>query len=183
MSLRSVPPLAERDERQSMAALEEIPRGVLRGTGLAATLLALLGLSYNAASVVGVVFLSTESPSTPYFSVAYVLMSAVCTAMFALVLVAGIDLLRGRARHRWMLVFVCLTGVAYFFLIRFMWMLPNESLASSVAEATGLANGGIMFFYMTLFPFWAPILVLTAHLWQQKHVRGLLVRAPIQPQG
>ncbi len=100
-------------------------------------------------------------PETPYFLHAYIVMSAICWACFALLLICGIQFLRMKTKLVNAFMGLLLFEVLYFFAVGVLWMLP-EGVGMSIAAATGVANGGLVFQAFVLFPLWAPILLMVA---------------------
>jgi hypothetical protein len=144
------------------------PKIVIRVIGILSVILACLGLWYNASSFFFVLRSFEYDSETPYFKPAFFIMSFVCVACYIALLIMGIEFVRLKGRFRHMFAGLLIFEVAYFISIPFLSMFPVRNFTISVAAATGVANGGLMFQFITLFPLWAPILVV----WAQKRIRG-----------
>jgi hypothetical protein len=83
-------------------------------------------------------------------------MSVICVTCYVTLLVIGVQFVRLRPRLVPLFVGVMVFEVLYFFGIGFFWTSP--ALGMSVAGATGIANGGLMFQFITLFPLWGSLL-------------------------
>lgn len=79
-------------------------------------------------------------------------------------IVCAIDLLRFRLRTGRLLAFVLVFEVGYFFAVGSMWREPT--VGSSIAAATGIANGGLMVQFLILFPVWGPTAMWASGLLQ-----------------
>ena len=130
--------------------------------GIVAIICAAFGLFYNLRSV-GYIFsdaMRELDKDAPYFYPAYFIMSGVCVICYLLLMASGIQFLRGRLG--WISAFIALLifEVVYFFAVAFLWMLPG--IGRTVAAASGVANGGLMFQFVILFPLWGGILAYRA---------------------
>lgn len=133
------------------------PRHALRFLGVASIILAGCGLWYN---LIGLGASFGADANTPYFWHAYYTMTAICMACYLSLLFIAIQFIR--LKTSWFKAFVCVVvfEVAYFFGIGIIsmsvfWSSPD--LVLSVAAAFGVANGGLMFQFGTLFPIWGPL--------------------------
>ena len=138
----------------------KIPKGVLVTVGVCSTALALLGLWYNLhtllVSLSGTFSDLVERHDIPHFYTAFYTMSAICIVCYAILLFCGVQFVRSRTGVFPLFVGVLVFEVAYFFSVAMMWMVPGVGM--SVGAATGVANGGLMFQAVVLFPLWAPFL-------------------------
>jgi len=132
--------------------------------GIISVLTALIGLSYNGLGLItsirgGFSELVTER-GLSYFYPAFYVMSAICVLCYLLLLGCGVDLIRVRLRWSRLLTGVLIFEIIYFIAVSASWMAPT--LGKSVAAATGVANGGMMFQFGILFPLWAPLVLYWA---------------------
>lgn len=118
---------------------------------------ALLGLSYNAMSVSSALSGVFDSDDTPYFNEAFFLMSAICVSCQITLLVCGIDLVRSKLRWSRLVTLLLFFELGYVFAVGTLWLEPT--IGRSVAAATGVANGGLMFQFFVLLPLWGPLLL------------------------
>ncbi|MCP4590551.1 MAG: hypothetical protein GY842_07395 [bacterium] len=133
--------------------MSKLPHHALRSVGGALVVFAGLGFWHNGSSL----FASFPSdPSTPYFSHAFYTMSAVCLACYLVLLVIGIQFIRLNSSLLRLFIGVMVFEVVYFFSVAFLWLAPG--IGTSVCAATGVANGGQMFQFVTLFPLWGSLL-------------------------
>lgn len=143
--------------------------------GVLCVAFAILGLWYNSASLAGFLKHADHDPEAPYFVPAYIIMSAICVVCCGLLFIFGGLLVLMKTRISYAVIGVLLFEVAYFFsvglfffFIGLMGIAPARGLAMSVARAMGIANGGLMFQFMVLFPVWGALLLL----WAQRKVRA-----------
>lgn len=130
---------------------------ILRIVGTMAILLAGLGISYNLL-VLSIILPNREhDPEIPYFLAAFVIMSTICIVCYILLIVAGVQFVRGKTGLARLFTGVLIFEVLYFFSVAAMWLMPK--IGSSVAAATGVATGGLGLQIITLFPLWAPFVV------------------------
>lgn len=144
--------------------MNRAPKKVLQVIGVVAILCAAFGLYYNASSLrvsFSGAFTSIESQhDVPYFYPAFYIMSAICVGCYALLIVFGIQFIRGRVAHLHRFATLLVFEVVYFFSVAMFWLVPD--IGMSVGAATGVANGGLMVQFSILFPLWAPLLALWA---------------------
>lgn len=140
------------------------PRGSVLIVGLVATVASLFGLWINGTTIVtalrGGFSGLVNQQGLSYFYPAFAVMSGICILCYVLLLVLGIDLLRSRLRWSRLLTGLLIFEVVYFFSIALFWLVP--SIGMSVGAATGVANGGLMFQFIILFPLWAPLILWRA---------------------
>lgn len=139
--------------------MSKLPYHALRFVGGALVVFAGLGFWYNGSSL----FASfPPDPSTPYFSHAFYTMSAICLACYLTLLVIGVQFIRLNSSLLRLFIGVMVFEVVYFFILASFWMTPG--IGMSVAAATGVANGGLMFQFITLFPLWGSLLARWAKI-------------------
>lgn len=132
------------------------PQRTLRALGVLLAVFSALGLWHNASGVIGLLSAEQTMPGQPYFWHAYCAMSAICVTLYVTLLVIAVEFIRLRPRFVRLFVGIMVFEVAYFFGIGALWTLPG--LGMSIAAATGVANGGLMFQFMVLFPLWGSLL-------------------------
>ncbi len=137
--------------------VHRLPHHALRLLGIILLILAGLGLWYNT-----IVLLTpfAPDPSAPYFRHAFYSMAAICIACYVALLLIAVQLIRLRTWWFRALVSVVVFEVVYFFGIGILsfsafWWSPE--LALSLGAALGVANGGLMFQFIILFPIWGPL--------------------------
>jgi hypothetical protein len=139
-----------------------LPNALLRCIGIASILLAAFGLLYNAMFILPEFFLGFEKQANPYFYPAFYTMSAICVACYVLLLTLGIQFVRLNVSNLGLFVFLFLFEIIYIKVVFILWSQPT--IGMSVAEATGVANGGLVPQGWTLFPIWAvPTLLWARH--------------------
>jgi len=130
-----------------------LPHHALRFVGVASLVFAGLGLWYNT----GTLFTRfPPDPSEPYFLHAFYSMSAVCVVCYLTLLFVAVQFIR--LDTSWLRLFtgVMVFEAVYFFSVALLW--ADSTVGRSVAAATGIANGGLMFQFVTLFLIWGPLL-------------------------
>ena len=137
-----------------------VPNVFLRSIGIASILLAAWGLLYNAMFILPEFFLGSDEPAGPYFYPAFYTMSAICIACYVLLLTLGIQFVRLNTSNLGLFVFLFLFEIIFIEVVFILWKQPTFGM--SIAEATGVANGGLMLQKWTLFPLWAIPAVLWA---------------------
>ncbi len=133
--------------------MSKAPHHTLRFVGLASLVFGGLGLWYNAHTLFAPM---PPRADEPHYAVVLYAMSALWIGCYLLLLFVGIQFLRLRASALRLLVGVMVFEVAYCFCIIFFWSVSE--FGDSVAGATGVSSGGVMFQFMTLFPIWGPLL-------------------------
>jgi hypothetical protein len=143
-------------------------RVLVRTVGWLAIALGIVGLWYNLSGLPRFLRGVEFDPEAPYFLHAYLVMSLTCVACYVLLIRFGIQFVRHDLRHteafRQLMVF----EVLYFLSIGLLWLLPDK-IGMSIAAATGVANGGLMFQAFLLFPFWSPAAISKARKDVEKH--------------
>lgn len=117
---------------------------------------AVMGLWYNASTLFADFSDLTRELDIPYFYPAFYIMSGLCLLCYISLLICGLQFLRSRANLFRLFVGTVIFEVLYFFAIGILWMIPG--IGMSVGAATGVANGGLTFQAVILFPLWAPFL-------------------------
>jgi len=129
------------------------PRYCLRFLGVVQILYAGFALWLSATSFVGLLSTEPSAPREPYFWHAYGIMSAVCVAFHVTLALIGVSFVRMRTRLVSAFVAVMITEVVYFiFAVGPIWSLPGTGAASAIA------NGGLFFQVVTLFPLWGSLI-------------------------
>ena len=130
---------------------------LLKVVGVLSILTSAFGLIYNEVSIPTLLTNRPYDPNTPGFLPAFLIMSAVCIGFYVVLLVIGIQFVRERLGLIPLFVRLMACEIAYFILTGLLWLAP--AVGSSVAAATGVANGGLMAQFIILFPLWAPFAV------------------------
>jgi hypothetical protein len=128
----------------------------LIAVGVVSAALAMVGLSYNLTTLFTDFTDLVQTHGIPYFYPAFYAMSAICIACYLVLLTCGVQFIRLRPGLLKLFVGVVVFEVVYFFSIGILWVVPN--IGTSIGAATGVANGGLMFQAVILFPLWAPVL-------------------------
>jgi hypothetical protein len=104
----------------------------------------------------------TDDPVTsdyPYFKIAYFSMTAVCILFLSALGFIGLKLTQKNDRYfKWLLT-VLVSEIAYIFIIGLSWGWAGSEYVPSIAAATGVANGGLMFQGLSGFVLWAPLIL------------------------
>jgi hypothetical protein len=137
-----------------------VARAALVAVGVVSAVLALAGFWYNFTSISADFSHMLPQIDAPYFYQAFYTMSAICLACYCLLLYIGVQLIRSKTNMVTLLTLLLLAEVLYFFAVGSLWMMPEYGM--SIAAATGVANGGLMFQAFTLFPLWAPAVAFFA---------------------
>jgi drug/metabolite transporter (DMT)-like permease len=135
-------------------------KAIVQGIGIVSIILALLGLSYNVCTIFGDYSNVTKEHNQQYFYPAFYIMSSICIICYLIILICGIQYVRIRTKIFPLFLSILIFEIVYFFSVGFMWLIPQ--IGHSVAGATGVSNGGMVFQFITLFPIWAPIIVAIA---------------------
>jgi hypothetical protein len=124
----------------------------------------LAGLAYNVVTL-RVAFSGdfedvAELKKAPYFYQAFYAMSAICVTFYLSLIVSSVGLMAGNARSLLPFTVAMTLEVVYIVSVRALWKHPTKGY--SVASATGVANGGLMFQFIILLPVWAPVVLWAA---------------------
>src|SRR5438128_12333573 len=87
-------------------------------------------------------------------------MSTICIVCYTVLFYIGVQMIRGRTDVVRLLVFLVVFEILYVFAVGSLWLMPDYG--RSIAAATGVSNGGMMFQVFALFPIWAPIIAFLA---------------------
>lgn len=135
--------------------------------------LAVAGLIYTAESLYrvasGAVDEIVKDSRTPYFYPAFYVMASISAIFYLVLMFFGVRFVRLRSEFWWLFPATLAAEVIYFFGIGY-WLWPHPTLGPSVAAATGISSGGLMFQFFLLFPLWAPILVFVARRSENRSV-------------
>ena len=131
----------------------------LRIVGIACILMALIGYAYTFGNYW---FIREQelNPETPYFFEAYLIMAIICLLFYSVLFILGVMFLALKTKYSKVFYFVIVAELLYFLGIGFSWRVSDESIAYSIGAATGVANGGLSFQGLSLFVFWAPLLIM-----------------------
>jgi len=129
---------------------------VLIVIGIISIVLGILGLWYNTKTFSASFSDLTEEHEIPYFYPAFYIMSTVCICCFLALIMSGIQFVRLKTNFLKIFIGILVFEVIYFFSIGLFWLIPNIGI--SIGAATGVANGGLTFQAVILFPLWAPFL-------------------------
>lgn len=129
--------------------------------GIVSIAMAIIGLWYNTTSL-SVNYFSdpVQEDNMEYFYPAFYTMSAICIICYIILLICGVQFIRLRTNLVKLFIGVVIFEFVYVFSIGFFWFIPK--IGMSIAGATGVANGGIMYQIFILFPLWAPFVVAWA---------------------
>ncbi|MBN1489052.1 MAG: hypothetical protein JXA69_03975 [Phycisphaerae bacterium] len=83
-------------------------------------------------------------------------MTAICMTCYVALLLVAVQFIRLRTTYFRMFVGIIIFEVVYFFAAALLAFVPGLGL--SIAAANGVANGGLMFQFLILFPVWGPLL-------------------------
>ncbi len=140
-----------------------LARRILRFVGIACIVFAMIGLFFS--SFTSLIFFSAgfsdnlEDPEIPYFLHAFTIMCLINVVCYCALAYLGVQLLRLKTRLYPFLTGVLVFEVIYFFSIGFFgWTYSAREVARSIAAATGIANGGLIPQFITLFPLWGALL-------------------------
>ncbi len=137
-----------------------LARAALIGVGVVSIVLSILGLIYNFGTL-GADFSGLhQQVDAPFFYSAFYIMSAICILCYFALLYIGVQFIRGKTNVVRLLILVLVFEILYSFAIGSLWLLPDYGM--SIAAATGVANGGLMFQAFVLFPLWAPLVAFVA---------------------
>jgi len=135
-------------------------KGFMIMVGIVSIAVAAIGLLYNMISLFTDFSDLVQEQGTVHFYPAFYTMSVICIACYIALLTCGVQFVRLRTNLLKLFVGVIIFEIVYFFSIGPMWLIPK--IGMSVAAASGVANGGLMFQAFILFPLWAPFLAVWA---------------------
>jgi hypothetical protein len=87
-------------------------------------------------------------------------MSGICVALYVLLLTSGVQLIRNKPNWAFVLLAVVVLEIAYFLDVGWLW--AHSPNAVSIAAASGVSSGGLMYQVYVVFPIWGPLLALWA---------------------
>ena len=136
---------------------------LVRIVGVASILLAVGGILYNIMYFTAL-FGEPITNEQPYFHVAYYTMVSICLAFYATLIWLGYSFIKLNLKYWYIYPLVFILEFIYFYGVGMLWQLENQSIASSVAAATGVANGGLVLQFFTGIFVWGPLLLFFAWL-------------------
>lgn len=137
-----------------------ISRGALLVLGFATCAIAVECLMYNLGTM-RVDFSSMPMVADqPYFDQAFRIMSGICITLYVLLFAIGVQFIRGKTGVWPLLMFLLILEFFYFMSLSAMWM--STEYGMSIAAATGVANGGMMYQIGWWYPIWAPVVAFFA---------------------
>jgi len=155
--------------------MSKAPTRTLIAVGIACLLMAAAGIWYNSEylTVDYSETLETQSAENPeikgddlsdFYTVFYVL-SGICISFYIILAITGIQLIRLKISWVFVLLGIVVAEVVYYIVLGRLWGLPQYG--RSIAAATGVSSGGLVFQGLSLFPIWAPL----AALWARNRIR------------
>lgn len=143
---------------------EKLPVRALIVVGITSLILGLIGIAYNSVTLFAdyssvLQDMRDEVEPGQFYAALYV-MSGICVAFYAALLIVGIQLIRQRSSWAFGLLGIIVLEVLYYFAIGVMWRSSQYGL--SVGAATGVSSGGLSFQAFVLFPIWGPWIALWA---------------------
>ena len=155
--------------------ISKTPTRTLIAVGIACLLMATAGIWYNseylavdysdALEEILVEEPKYEGDDLSHFHTIFYILSGLCLAFYILLAVTGIQLIRLKTNWVFVLLCVVIVEVVYFMILSRLWMIPEYG--RSIAAATGVSSGGLVFQGITLFPIWAPL----AAFWARHRMR------------
>ncbi|MCA9097034.1 MAG: hypothetical protein KDA36_01565 [Planctomycetaceae bacterium] len=128
--------------------------------GLMGILLSLFEFWYSSQSLYAVKF-AASSPSIqqheyPHFYFAFYVMSFISFSLEVLLFFTSLQLLSFRMGWSLLLAFLMVFELIYFRYVVAAWFHPT--FGKSIMAASGLANGSLVGFHFTKYPYWAPLI-------------------------
>lgn len=130
---------------------------ILRCVGTLCLGAAVWGFGLFAAGVLGLSASQGEYTEAPLFTPLFLLLTSIYLLLYALLLVAGVGLLRLVCQARWILFGVLTAELIFFFGSSFLSGFVKPEHARSIGAATGLAAGGLLVQFATGFPVWGAL--------------------------
>ena len=132
--------------------------------GSSAIIFAVVGLCYNYSTLivdysVKLEEIGKEADFTKFYVMFY-RMSAICAVLYLLLLVTGVQLIRKKCNWAFVLLAVVVLEIIYVLAIGWLW--AHSPNAASIAAASGISTGGLMYQVYVAFPIWGPSLTLWA---------------------
>ena len=145
-------------------AIYNNPERVLIAVGIASMVFSLLGLFHNSMTLFvdysPIVKELGQEYNLSNFYVVFYIMSAICITFYVVLFISGIQLIRRRTYWVFVLLLTVIFEIIYFIAVRVLSCDPDYG--NSIAAATGISSGGLMFQAFGLFPIWAPIIAFWA---------------------
>lgn len=142
----------------------KIPQCALMVVGLTTIILAALGLWSNYSTLILDYSVTLEGfgqkADLSKFYVMFYRMSAICAVLYLLLLVTGVQLIRKKINWPFVLLAVVVLEVVYVLAVGWLW--AHSPNAASIAAASGISSGGLMYQGYVAFPIWGPALTLWA---------------------
>jgi hypothetical protein len=147
-----------------MSSGGKIPQSTLTIVGLATVILAVFGLWYNYSTLLLDYSLPLEQSSkthdvTDFYPIFYT-MSVICVVFYVLLLASGVQLIRKKPNWAFVLLAIVVLEIAYFLVVGWLW--AHSLNGVSIAAASGVSSGGLMYQVYVVFPIWGPLLALWA---------------------
>jgi len=145
--------------------MNKIPRRILVTVGVACLILSAAGIWYNSGYLLkdySGMFeeYNTVAADLSYFYVALYVLSGICVTFYVLLAITGIQLIKLKTQWAFMLLSIIIAEVVYYIILGYMWQHPEYGF--SIAAASGVSSGGLVFQVFILFPIWAPAAALWA---------------------
>jgi hypothetical protein len=135
-------------------------RRLLTVVGVVTITMATIGLWFNGAAVYKYFSILVEQIDDPHFCPVFCAMSMISCLCNIALLICGIQFVRRRTNLLKLFVGVIVFEITYFLSLGPASLVPE--IGVSVASASMVANGGMLFQGLTLFPLWAPFLAVWA---------------------
>lgn len=144
---------------------EKLAVRALLVVGITSLILGLIGIIYNSVTLFAdyssvLEDMKDEVEPAQFHTVLYI-MSGICVAFYAALLVVGVQLIRQRSSWAIGLLAIIVLEVLYYLVTGVVWR--SSQYGPSVAAATGVSSGGLSFQAFVLFPIWGPWAALWAH--------------------
>jgi hypothetical protein len=144
---------------------KKLPRRALIVVGGASVILGLIGIAFNVFTLFRdytSVLQEVKGEVAPdQFYTAFYIMSGICLSLYTALLVIGIQLIRQRSRWAFGLLGVMALEVLYYLATGVLWRSSQYRL--SIAAATGISSGALIFQAIVLFPIWGPWIAIWSH--------------------
>lgn len=137
----------------------------MRIIGVFAIIFGVVGLSYNWFTIDLDYSKQIQELGASSFYPIFYLMSGICVTFYAVLILCGVQLLRTKIMYLKVFLLLNAVEVIYYFGMMGFWRVKNSFwpvhsigdasvFEKSAAGAMGVANGGLMFQFITLFPLW-----------------------------
>ncbi len=132
--------------------------------GVTAIVLAMLGLWYNYSTLFLDYSLLLEQPEKEHefenFYPIFYTMSGICLGFYLILIASGVQLIRKKTGWAFVLLAVVLVELSYFVIVGYFWV--HSPCRFSIAAASGVSSGGLMYQAAVVFPIWGPLSALWA---------------------